>query len=770
MTRVSTFGAVKTASDSTVHVRNSFAGRVVLILCLASALAAPGEAAPALTGVVVDSSGAPVPDALVRLESSGTTIAEFRTASDGRFQFDVEPRPSPPLGASAVRIVATAPGFAEATAVPTASGAVEIVLRPAPFFEAVNVTSSRTDSPRADPTVTLTVLPAADLLTSAAVTLDDALKMVPGFTLFRRTSSRVANPTAQGVALRGIGGTSQSRSLVLVDGLPLNDAFGGWIYWNKVPQAAIDRVEVQRGSGSDLYGADAVGGVVQLLTQRPSRPSGRALLESGNLGSHRTSIFGGSRSGPWRYSAAGEWFTIGGYIPVSTEQDPGLAPRGPIDTRLGATHRGGYAAAGYQATNGWRVDLSANVFDEDRKNATPLSINSTASRQGSGEVAGGVGGGLLTIRAFGGTQRYRQVFTTVNSARTAETLTRDQTVPSTASGVGGQWLRVWGRHTVLVGAEGRFVDGRSVETPYAQGRPGLVTESGGTQRLGSAFAQDTVRFGNRLTLVLGAHGDGWRSTSTITGFAKSSGSFNPRVSGAYRIGETGVTVRGALYHGFRAPTLNEFYRNISAGNTQTRPNEALDPERLTGGDLGVMISHGLLSVRLTGFRNVLDDAITNITIASTPQLILRQRANAGTIRASGFELEATARLTSSLSVAVTNGIVRSRFTGATPLRDKHVPQVPSYNVGLDLRYGHGPWSASTQLRVTGPQFEDDQNVFTLHRATVVDAYVGRSIARRVTAFVAVENVFDAAYDVGRTPILTTGLPRAARMGALVVLP
>jgi len=735
----------------------------IAVLLLVLAADASAQTAAPLAGVVVDPSGAPVPDATVRLESSGTSIAEFRTSNDGRFQFDVE-------RSATSRIVATAPGFAETTAMPPASGALEIVLQPAPFFEAVNVTSTRTDVPRADPTVTMTVLPASTLLTSAPVTLDDALKMVPGFTLFRRTSSRVANPTAQGVALRGIGGTAQSRSLVLVDGLPLNDAFGGWIYWNKVPQAAIDRVEVQRGSGSDLYGADAVGGVVQLLTQRPSRPGGRALLEAGNLGTGRTSLFGGGRSGSWRYSAAGEWFTIDGYVPIATAQDPGLAPRGPIDTKLGAEHRSGYASAGYQGPNGWRIDLSANVFDEDRKNATPLSINSTASRQGSGELAGGVGGGLLTIRAFGGTQRYRQVFSTVNATRTAETLTRDQTVPSTAGGVGGQWFRTWGLHTIVLGAEGRYVEGKSVETPYTQGRPLPVTESGGTQRLGSAFLQDTVRVSDRLTIVLGAHGDGWRSTSRTTAFSKESGSFNPRLSGAYRIGETGVTVRGAVYHGFRAPTLNEFYRNFSQGNTQTRPNEALDPERLTGGDLGVMISRGAASVRVTAFRNVLDEAITSITISSTPQQIIRQRANADTVHATGLELEATVRLPSALSVSFASGFTSSRFKGTTPLRDKRVPQVPSYNLGVDVRYARGPWSASTQFRVTGPQFEDDQNVFTLRRATVVDAYAGRSISRKVTVFVAVENLLDSVYDVGRTPTLTVGLPRAARIGALVVLP
>ena len=73
-------------------------------------------------------------------------------------------------------------------------------------------------------------------------------------------------------------------------------------------------------------------------------------------------------------------------------------------------------------------------------------------------------------------------------------------------------------------------------------------------------------------------------------------------------------------------------------------------------------------------------------------------------------------------------------------------------------------------RVTGPQFEDDQNVFTLRRATVIDVFGGRTLARRLTAFVAVENVFDAVYDVGRTPTVTTGLPRAARIGVQIVLP
>jgi outer membrane receptor protein involved in Fe transport len=192
----------------------------LLALFLTAGLVQP--AAP-ITGVVLDPSGSAVPDAIVHLEVGGAAIHEMQTATDGRFAFPGD------VGRPA-RVIVTDAGFAPATVdVSDASGELRIALEPAPFFEAVNVTSSRTDVPRADPTVTVTVIPASELLSAAAVSIDDALKMVPGFTLFRRTSSRVSNPTAQGVSLRGLGGTGASRSLVLANGIPQNDACGGWV-------------------------------------------------------------------------------------------------------------------------------------------------------------------------------------------------------------------------------------------------------------------------------------------------------------------------------------------------------------------------------------------------------------------------------------------------------------------------------------------------------------------------------------------------------------
>jgi outer membrane receptor protein involved in Fe transport len=269
--------------------------------------------------------------------------------------------------------------------------------------------------------------------------------------------------------------------------------------------------------------------------------------------------------------------------------------------------------------------------------------------------------------------------------------------------------------------------------------------------------------------VAGAHGSGWHTESSNTSYKKTLGSFNPRGSFAYRVGD-GVAVRASAYRGFRAPTLNEFYRGFRAGNTQTNPNEALLPERLSGGDGGLLISRGIASARVTAYWNVLDDAITNITLSTTPQLITKQRANADKVRASGFEFEGDVRLPYAVTITVASGIMNSRFKGATSLRDNRVPQIPKYNAALGARYSDRGWTGSAQLRVTGAQFEDDLNVFILRRATVLDVYAGRNLRRQVQAFVAIENVFDNEYDVGRTPILNTGLPRALRAGVQVALP
>jgi outer membrane cobalamin receptor len=158
--------------------------------------------------------------------------------------------------------------FPTGTRALAASSAVETPGAPV-RLEPVVVSAGRVEQALQDVPSNVTVLTRDDIERSAARTVDDLLRQIPGFSLFRRSSSLVANPTTQGVSLRGIGPSGVSRTLVLLDGVPLNDPFGGWVCWSKVPLESIERIEVVRGGGSALYGNYALGGVINIVTRKP---------------------------------------------------------------------------------------------------------------------------------------------------------------------------------------------------------------------------------------------------------------------------------------------------------------------------------------------------------------------------------------------------------------------------------------------------------------------------------------------------------------------
>ena len=230
------------------------------------------------------------------------------------------------------------------------------------------------------------------------------------------------------------------------------------------------------------------------------------------------------------------------------------------------------------------------------------------------------------------------------------------------------------------------------------------------------------------------------------------------------------TLRASGYRAFRAPTLNERLRPFRAGNTLTQNNPALEMERVTGGDVAVAWEPRRVSLRATLFAARLEDAITNVTVTSTPALITRERRNAGVIGARGLEVEGRVQLLSSLSVAGTLAWTRSRFDESDEpgLEGNRVPQVPTAQGGFDVRWQ--PFAASmigAQLRWTGTQFDDDRNQFELGKSAVADLMGEHRFAEALRGFVAFENLFDADYDTGRTPLRTVGPPRRIRAGVRV---
>jgi outer membrane cobalamin receptor len=175
----------------------------------------------------------------------------------------------------------------------------------------------------------VTVLDNTAIQQSPGTNLDDRLRDVPGFSLFRRSSSLAANPTTQGISLRGIGSSGASRTLVLWDGIPANDPFGGWVYWTQFVPGEIARAEISRGAATAIFGDRAMSGAIGIFSRQPEKLHVLGEYEFGNENTHDLSAGFADAWSRLAISGTARAFTTDGYfiVPASI--------RGAADTRAG---------------------------------------------------------------------------------------------------------------------------------------------------------------------------------------------------------------------------------------------------------------------------------------------------------------------------------------------------------------------------------------------------------------------------------------------------
>jgi len=329
------------------------------------------------------------------------------------------------------------------------------------------------------------------------------------------------------------------------------------------------------------------------------------------------------------------------------------------------------------------------------------------------------------------------------------------------------------------------VRGHSAETTFNNSRITAFVDAGGRQRSFGFFGSDSVRIRSWF-LNFGARVDRWTNTRgfsdrvPVTGtpslndfFDREETAFSPRVALIKQIGN-GFSLSAAAYRAFRAPTLNELYRNFRVGNVVTNANASLTAERLTGGDVGVGVQQfgERLFVRSNFFWNVIDDSIANVTVATSPALITRQRQNLGAIRARGIEVSAIAKPGRNWEIAseylLTDSTVL-RFPANRSLEGLLVPQVPRHQFNFQVTYAHAEWLVGTQGRLVSTQFDDDQNTLPLEAFFTIDAEVSRAVSEKVRLFVALQNLTGSRYQMSSTPVFTVGPPVLVRAGARVTL-
>jgi outer membrane receptor protein involved in Fe transport len=615
--------------------------------------------------------------------------------------------------------------------------------------------------------------------------LDEALKTTPGVSLFRRTTSLVANPTTQGISLRAIAPSGAGRALVTLDGAPQNDPFGGWVIWSALPPEGLSDVTLVRGAGAGPYGAGALTGVVA-LEERGAGEGLQALdLSIGERSSYRGAVAAGGSNVLVVASAESN----DGFTPVRPPQ------QGPADRPLSLRDKS-FAFRVQHAVGGADGSARFSVYDERRgaglaganSNATGVSGTFTLAKQPQPGAPG------WRLQAWMRATDFANTSVAV-AAKDASTTPANDEYSTPAQGYGLN-AAMQGREGALgweAGADMRLTRGVEFERfSFSNGGFTRGREAGGHTRVAGVYV-DADWNAQPWLITGGVRVDAWRNNDAVrreTNLNTGAITLDEHPAGASGVTPTGrlgvrysitpdLWLRGAAYAGFRPPTLNELHRPFRVGNVVTESNPSLTPERLQGVEGGIG-GTGPVNWSATAFYNHLVDAITNVTIGVGPGTFptagfipaggsLQQRQNAGVINAWGLEGDVRGEVMAKLDWRAAFAYTHARVDGesvAPQLTGKRPAQAPEFSAtaGLDWR-AMRRLTLSTQLHYESLRYDDDLNTRKLKPGVTLDGRAGWSVAAFTEVYVSVENLGNARIATAQTTTSTSyDEPRTVRVG------
>ncbi len=581
------------------------------------------------------------------------------------------------------------------------------------------------------------------LAVAASGRIEDALGAAAGFQQFRRSDSRSSNPSAQGITLRALGGNATSRTLLLLDGVPMADPFFGYVPLSALAPERLAMARVTRGGGSGAFGAGAVAGTIDLTSAGPDQLGlfgGRALVD--DRGETELSATLAPKLGAGYLVASGRWDRGQGFWTT------------PVDQRVPASVRARYES--------WSTSLRAvaPLSNDIELQARVAAFNDARTLRFAGADTGAsgqdaslrlVGRGAWQFDALAYVQS-RDFNNVVISARTLLPTLNQRATPST--GIGGKFeLRppVGKMHVLRLGADWRYAEGHTEEDVYTAGKVSGGRRAGGTNRDLGLFIEDDWTLGP-VVLTAGARADRWSVGSglfeqTPLGGTTTTTLYPDRAgwAGSFRGGAViklggGLALRGSAYTGLRQPTLNELYRTFTVFPIVTRANPALQNEKLRGFEGGIdWHPAAALSFSATAFDNKVRHAIANVTVAPN----VRERQNVDAVHARGIELGGEAKFGAyslSGSFAYTDAKVEAP---GTALDGKRPAQTPRYAASVTAAWRPSPRTTlALTVRHTGAQFEDDLETDILPAATTLDAYGEVRVAGPFSLVLRGENLFD----------------------------
>jgi vitamin B12 transporter len=579
------------------------------------------------------------------------------------------------------------------------------------------VTANRAARPVATVGQAVTVLDAETIRTRQAVMVSDLLRQTPGVTVVRNGGVG----TLTSVNIRG---ADSDQTVALIDGIKLNDpsSAGGGFNFGSLLIGNITRIEVLRGAQSVLWGSQAIGGVVNLITRQPTEQlSVNARAEGGwhETGQAFANVSG--KVGPVAASLGGGYYTTDG-----------------ISAFAPGTERDGYR--NYAANGSLGIDLASNVsvdlrgfYSNGRTDIDGFGRDSL--EYGDAEQWTGYAG--LNAALFDGRFRNRFGYAHTDSdRRNTDPAALAPSPRETFRGIGrNDRLEYQGTVDVTSAVFATFGAEREVSRFSTSSYGGPVTR--GRARIFSAYGQLAVTPIAGLTTTAGVRHDDHNIFGGATTFSG---------SGVYSPNGGATAFRASYSEGFKAPTLYQLQSEY--GNTR------LNPERSKGWDAGVTQTAlgGAVEASATYFRRNSSDLITFVSCTAPLTGICAGRAN-GTYdniartRAQGVEASLLLRPVEALTFSASYTWIdaKNRSVGTANF-NRDLPRRPDNSVTVNANY-RWPFGLTTGATITavGDSFDNASNARRLDGYVVTDVRASFPLGAHVEVYGRIENAFDARY-------------------------
>ena len=502
----------------------------------------------------------------------------------------------------------------------------------------VVVNATRSDTPLDQMPLNTTILTKEVLESSPDQTIDQVLKNVPGVFL-NDVPYYQKDPTGQSINVRGLG---YGRTLVLIDGLPANDAFYGTVQWNLVPMSSIESVEFVRGGVSSLYGNYGMGGVININTKTPKNSSQEVSASYGSFGTGNVAASKDlivSDAMQMRFSA--DYFSSEGFQNYAT-----ISPGSPSNIKNGmgtdAVKNSNVRLQNYfkptQDTNAFLRMGYSTMADLSNNYAIAPNLIQTADVAAGSTTKIDVDKKAQVNVYYQNTNFYKQTANNLTAAPYKPYINANYTDPYSTVGASAQYthdLKLAGIDQYILAVDARNISASNQTNNLAStGAVNSVNYAQGQQNFYGLLGQIKSKAGAiPLEATLGARVDAWNSqtpTYSNTNYGtgntgiptyssvpnQSKTQLSPSLGLLYNV-SSDWDLRSAAYQAFHAPSMNNTlrsYGNSVSGYSLANPN--LTPETMTGYEVGTDYRWKSGFAQLTAFNNYITNAITSYKITS----------------------------------------------------------------------------------------------------------------------------------------------------------